>query len=1067
MEGRGPDRVRGLPSFRGSDLLGGSVDAGTAAARRGACACRGPAAYRDAVPTSVTAILVAGEGADWLRTTLDALTVQTRVPDRLVVVQLGSSPAIAGIIDAVEPTVHARVHARAGFGQAVEAGVRAAGLTPGEDQWLWLLAADNAPEPPALERLLQAVEAAPSVVVAGPKQMQWDAPQYLQAFGRTVTPWGTAVELAEPELDQAQYDRLSDVMAVAAGGMLVQEQAWRTLGGFDRALPAYDDALDFCVRARLAGHRVQLVPRARVRSAGDEAPGTRLLGASTSVARRARLRREAQLHRRLAWAPLPVVPLHWLSIAPLGVVRALGQLLRKQPGAAPAELVAALVVLLTCFAPVARARARIGRTRRTGWSALAPLRQPWKEVRRRRALTRDNGQPVERREPVDFFGGGGFATAVGVAAVSALLFAPLIGAAAISGGSLLPLGTIRSLWESVGWGVHPLGGGFVGPADPFAMVLALLGSLTFWHPSAAVVGLWLLALPIAAAGGWLATARFTRRPPLRVVGGLLWAAAPTLVVALDQGRIGGVLVHLAAPFALLAAFQVRRSWTASACLGLLGALIAACSPSLLPLLAATWVAAVVLGLTRGTEEGGRITRILPLPLPTAVLFLPLIAEQLLHGRLAGVLADPGPVAAPGATADLLGLPAQVSTVLQLAAGWPAWTVDGWEALTQPLGLTGAAAAVFVWLLGVPLLLLALVGLFWPRRSVPIRVGVAGVGGLVVAVLATRIQVVSDGSVPVSAWPGAALSLAWLGVLEAAVCGLDRLSAGAAVPLADRIGRAGARIRALSASAIGFTAVVALLAAASPLLVGVLLGTAAVRPGSAATVPALVAAEAQGRPALGMLTLAAQPDGGFRKRLVRGEGQTLERLSTLQTTAGFGETVGLARLAAGLVQPSGDDLRAALDTYRIGYVLLQPGADGATARAATDEARSTLGANSLLTAVSTTSAGTLYRFGGLESGPGSVVPTGPSPTGSPLGLLVLTVQLLVLGLTALLALPTRRLATRFRPVAALSAPKADVRSIEKAPLSAQAAALAPEQAMARGLGRTPAPQDAREEVGAWR
>ena len=70
---------------------------------------------------------------------------------------------------------------------------------------------------------------------------------------------------------------MSDVLAVAAGGMLVRASLWNTLEGFDPSLPAIDDALDFCVRARLAGHRVQLVPAARVRSASrwrDEALGS-------------------------------------------------------------------------------------------------------------------------------------------------------------------------------------------------------------------------------------------------------------------------------------------------------------------------------------------------------------------------------------------------------------------------------------------------------------------------------------------------------------------------------------------------------------------------------------------------------------------------------------------------------------------------------------------------------------------------------------------------------------------------------------------------------------------------
>ena len=118
-------------------------------------------------------------------------------------------------------------------------------------------------------------------------------------------------------------------------------------------------------------------------------------------------------------------------------------------------------------------------------------------------------------------------------------------------------------------------------------------------------------------------------------------------------------------------------------------------------------------------------------------------------------------------------------------------------------------------------------------------------------------------------------------------------------------------------------------------------------------------------------------------------------------------------------------------------------------------------------MSSTAAGTLYRFADLRPGGDGAVLRGPSSTGSPLGVLVLTVQLLVLGLTALLALPTRRLATRFRPVAALTAPRADVRSIAGAPSTASTAVLAPEQAMARELRGGPARPADREEVGAWR
>jgi GT2 family glycosyltransferase len=1034
---------------------------GVGARRRGGEGARRGRAYRDGVPRSVTAILIAADGADYLRDTLDAITMQTRLPDRLVVVQLGNSPVTSSIIDGVEPTVHARVAARAGFGHAAETGFKSAGIEATEDEWLWLLAGDNAPEPSALERLLYTVESAPSVAVAGPKQMQWDAPDYLQSYGETMTPWGTAVEMAEPELDQAQYDRHSDVLAVAAGGMLVQAAAWKRLGGFDRALPAIDDALDFCVRARLAGYRVQLVPTARVLSAGIDAPGTRLLGASTTGSRRVLLTREAQLHRRLVYAPLPLVPLHYLSILPIAVFRAIGQILRKRPGSAPAELLAAVLIMGTRFAAIARSRARIAKDHQAGWAAIAPLRLPWREVRHRRALARDNARPANREESLHFFTSGGMATVLAMLVLSIVLFQPLVGADALSGGQLLPLGDLHSLWRSVGWGVHPLGGGFVGPADPFAAVLAVLGTITFWHPSAAIVGLWLLALPIAAAGGWLATARFTRRRPLRIIGGLLWAAAPTLVVALDAGRIGGVLVHLAAPFVLIAAFKVRSSWTASAWLGLLGALIAASAPSLLPLLFVAWLAAVALGLAVRTGERSRIARILPLPIPALALFLPLIAEQATNGRLIGVLADPGPVTQAATPTHLLGLSEQSATVLQLAAGWPTWAVDAWQGLTSPLGFGSGPAAMFVWALGIPLLLLALIGLFWPKQSVPIRIGVFGVGGLVMAVLATRLQVVSAGSSPVAAWPGAGLSLAWLAVLEAAVCGLDRLAAAANVPIRS-LEHTAARARSGGAALIGFTAVAAMLTAASPLLVGVLLGTTAVKPGTTATVPALVAAEGEQDPDLGMLTLTPEPDGGYRSRLTRGEGRTLETLSTLQTTAGFGDSPGLARLAAGLVQPTGDDLATSLNAYRIGYVLLQPGAGG-LAPTGLAEARGALGANALLSEVSTTATGTLYRFHDLKTtGPIRLL-RAPSNTGSPLGVAVLIVQGIVFALAVLLALPTSRLSQRFRPLPTPNAPRAA--AIREVSPRIETVVRTPEQAMAREMQSVTAPQT--EEVTLWR
>ena len=49
--------------------------------------------------------------------------------------------------------------------------------------------------------------------------------------------------------------------------MLVRRDVFDALGGFDPAFAPHADDVDLCWRAHLAGHRVVVVPQARVRGA--------------------------------------------------------------------------------------------------------------------------------------------------------------------------------------------------------------------------------------------------------------------------------------------------------------------------------------------------------------------------------------------------------------------------------------------------------------------------------------------------------------------------------------------------------------------------------------------------------------------------------------------------------------------------------------------------------------------------------------------------------------------------------------------------------------------------------
>ncbi|AMB57858.1 glycosyltransferase family 2 protein [Microterricola viridarii] len=571
----------------------------------------------------VTAILIARNGAQHLDRTLAALAAQTRRPDSVIMVDCGSTDTTAQLLAAYGPTQLVSAGADLSFGDAVKAAVRLSGETSSESngatnggELLWLLAQDTAPEPGALAALVNALEVAPSVAVVGPKLMDWERADYIREFGETMTRYGATVTVVGEELDQAQHDGLSDVLGVAPAGMLVRQAIWRSLGGFDPALPVVDNALDFCVRTRLAGHRVALVPAARVAVAGDGIAGADRSPEGSAQRRRVRLRRQAQLHRRLVYAPAAALLPHWLSLVPLAFLRAFLRLMRKEPGSIGAEFGAAFAAAFSGLR-VPAARRVLRRNRTLGWGAIASLRMPGAEVRRRRALLREQRRTLARgsRSELAFLSSGGAWTLIGATVAGIALLAPMLGASALVGGGLLPVHGPAALWQNIGYGWRDIGTGFVGAADPFAAVLAVLGSLTFWSPSAFLLCLYFAALPLAALGAWLAAARLTGRGSLRALAAVLWMFAPTFLSAIADGRPAPMIAHILLPWLFFAAAAAGRSWSASAASALLFAAIVACVPSLTPALLVLWVLAVAF-------SGRGIMRFIGIPIPAAVLAAP-------------------------------------------------------------------------------------------------------------------------------------------------------------------------------------------------------------------------------------------------------------------------------------------------------------------------------------------------------------------------------------------------------------------------------------------------------------
>lgn len=1048
------------------------------------------------VTTPVTAVVVTRGRTRYLATTLRAVAAQTRRPVRVLLVdvapddeQVGTvlDAAFAGASAPVPRLATVRVPRARTFGEAVGAGLGllAEALDEHPTTWLWLLHDDSAPAPEALARLVRTVSNAPSVAVAGCKQRTWTDPERLLEVGVRTTRSGRRTVDVEPgELDQGQHDGRSDVLGVGLAGALVRRDVWDALGGTDPALGPYGDGLDLSRRARLAGHRVVVVPTAVVRHAqaayhglraargGGRDPGTPVVDLDgdgepdTADPRRSfAARRQALLHQRLAGAALPLLPVVVLLTLAAAVLRSLGQLTVKQPRLAVAELRIAVLVLLRPRR-VLRARRRARATSVVARRTLRPLQASWRDVwqqARDRRLARlgarrrsDAPSELELRELAALAlrrRATLAALVVGLTLLSAAAAGPLLGPVAAGAplvGDALARTTadLHDLWESATSGWVPGGLGGRGPADPLLVVLSALAVVLGGSPSAAV-GVLLLGAPVlAGAGAWAAAGAATRSVGVRAWAAVVWATSPVLLLAVGDGRIGPVLAHLSLPWVALglvravgvqrvdqvrsgvstavrerdepdpdAAAEARAAAAARGAThaavptalaadevdvvtpvrgvaavptprapasgalavverpdeiapqdvpGLVGApdpsgSVGAAAGAALALAAAVagapalLVPAVVLLVVVAVATPRVRVRVLGVVVPALVLVAPFLVEVGSRGvdgvRL--LLSDPGPVAAaPPAPAlhRLLGVPAD-------------------PALLVPDLLPGLLGQVWPFLTGAVALALATAALLRGRavaRGVRLCWSTVAVGVATGAFVAAVPAAVGPGAV-VPAWTGPTVSLTLLGLLGAAVLGVDRLT--------ERLGR---RAFGWRQPVVALTTAVALVAAA-----GAAGGWVwAARTGDDGTLrasqdPVVPSVGQQGprSPAASrVLALTLRGDGTVGWSLLRADGdQQTDHAAAVGTRRATGPldapragtrdaaSSEVDGVAARLVRGATGDVAGALGALAVGDVLVPAATeDSAAARAARAELVGVLDATAGLERVTHDGRSTLWR-----------------------------------------------------------------------------------------------------------
>ncbi len=678
--------------------------------------------------TFVSALLVVGDDSQFLARTLEAISNQPIHELIVVDTSVAGQPVENRIVGNFE--IKYAAAPKTSYAAAL---ALAATAVSAEANWLWLLHDDSAPLDGALTNLLAVAEASPSAAVIGPKQVDWNNPRIIRQLGLTLTKRGNLFTRVTGALDQSQHDADSDVLAVGTAGALIRREVFDQFDGFDLRMPALAADFDFSMRARAAGFRVLVAPQARVAHVLRS-----MTGPKTAL-------RKAEIQLQLSYLPLGFALAYWFGLPLTTLVRLIWRLANKRPDRLGGELAAGIWGYFTIFARLASRRS-VSRSARKAMRVLYATSQQVRDDRLRDIEADEIEARVEAHAQLagrdgdtetttaqillgqvskakSFVAGGGLWF---VAALLVLSWSFWPSDEAVIGGGTIPLAqNWLDLFARAGASWHPIGHGFVAPADPFVWVLSAFGAITFWAPSLSISIFFFAAKALGFVAAYKAVSVFTRKSWVRNVSALAYVLWPTFALAQQQLRITSLIAMVFTPFvvytvarvALLGAeISVRtkaQTWTWVALSGLSIAVVTAAAPNTIPV--------IVLGLALVfVMRPRRFGYLIWTGLPFAAIFAP-YAFYLIAGigSPLAVLADPGvPVstASAGFFGFLVGNPGQgLGLTIGLAFGLG-------TVLLAAVGLLSRSYGRIAGLLGFGLLALALAWLVAHLDFVAIGIG---------------------------------------------------------------------------------------------------------------------------------------------------------------------------------------------------------------------------------------------------------------------------------------------------------------------------------------------------------
>ncbi|WP_022868103.1 glycosyltransferase [Schaalia vaccimaxillae] len=757
--------------------------------------------------SGVFALVVAHAPSTDLTAVLDAVAQQTMAPSGIVLIDASTDGSIISTLpagDSANPPdlVVVRAPAAKNLGQAIERATQSADLPPevSNARWWWILHHDSVPEPTCLAQQWEVADRGRTIAAVGPKQFDWEGERLLEV-GILATRSARRLErITVGEIDQGQYDSTSDVLAVGTAGMLVDPAAWKQVRGFDAALGPFGDGLDFGRRLHRSGFRVVVAPKARLRhrraslarqpqqvdsSHFDEVVGLGVDSEHSDSPRKEHSpqdvsfaqRRFAQLYNWLKATPAPLLPLMMAWLVVWSPARAFGRLVTGMGHLAGAELVAWLKTILKT-GHLLKARYQARRAATIPASALRGLETSPRALRAQRSLNRKiaRGQRAETLDPLALASRRSYRISSALTVAGLLAVTGIYSIATWHSSSTGLTGAAwttmpyqwSDLWRAAWATWIPGGDGAASVADPLLVILAVVSwpfHLLGVVPASLVAWILMVAPVLAVIVMWPLSRRLTSNLPLRAAAVLLWVALPALTLSQYQGRIGGVLIHLALPILAAAwmsllrlstplplqatnevVYQLLRSRTgAYGAFALSAAIIAACAPW-------TLLIFVILPLVAIKRVGRRAWLLLAALLPAAGLVAPISAASIAGNHLNALITVGG-----GAYAG------QTSQSWYTALGLPANT--GWQPFTYA-SMAPIAILIIAILVGVVARVMkggSLTG--WRPMITAALLATSGIMTLIAVLISRTPVALVDGHIAY-AWASPALSFAGLALVGA-------------------------------------------------------------------------------------------------------------------------------------------------------------------------------------------------------------------------------------------------------------------------------------------------------------